>query len=78
MAPPLAHSIKEANILMLMVGALLMLTVRNIIVSIDYIRRGRVKYKMLLYVLLASQLCGPIAATSILISSFVPKINCDL
>ncbi|TDL28409.1 hypothetical protein BD410DRAFT_824164 [Rickenella mellea] len=78
MAPPMIQDMRRTNAAMLVLGALLMLSARNILVSTDYIRRGRVKYKMLFYVLLLSQLFPPVSFCTFIFSYFVRHISCRI
>jgi len=75
-APPYLHEVHEANWILLFVGALLMLFIRNSVVSADYIRRNRVKYKGLFYTLLISQLLGVLTFTSEAWVFLSSHVNC--
>ncbi|KZS92931.1 hypothetical protein SISNIDRAFT_89601 [Sistotremastrum niveocremeum HHB9708] len=60
-------------------GALLMLFCRNIITSVSYLRRSNVKRRRLFYLLIASQLCGPICLATLLTSYFYAvHVNCQI
>lgn len=63
---PFIHDLRSANLSLLVTGILAMLFARNIIVSGDYIRRGKVKKKGLFWMLFLSQLVAP--------ASFIPRI----
>jgi hypothetical protein len=77
-APPLLDDITASYALLLFIGALIMLFLRNTIVSADYIRRGRVKYKALFYVLLVSQLMGFVTFVLSATTYFTDDVNCKL
>ncbi|KAH8120095.1 hypothetical protein DFH11DRAFT_1500099, partial [Phellopilus nigrolimitatus] len=74
-APPLFSEVQEGNRLLIFAGMMLMLFLRNTIVSADYIRRGRVRYKGLFYALFISQFLGVV--TFILIAASVLAIHID-
>lgn len=59
-----------------LMGFLLAIFVRNVLVSIDYLRRGRARDKTLFYLLLASQLWGPVAFTAIIVGILSPTASC--
>ena len=75
-APPYLNDVQQGNWIILFTGALLMLFVRNSIVSADYIRRGRVKYKGLFYALLISQLLGVLSFVIMAASFLARQISC--
>ncbi|KLO20574.1 hypothetical protein SCHPADRAFT_12521 [Schizopora paradoxa] len=75
-APPYLEEVHEANWILLLVGALLMLFIRNSIVSADYIRRNRVKYQGLFYTLLISQLLGVLTFTTEAWVFLASHVNC--
>ncbi|KAG5644757.1 hypothetical protein DXG03_007886, partial [Asterophora parasitica] len=55
-APPFVNDLYNANISLLAIGMLTMLFARNIVVSGDYLRRVKVKRKILFYILFISQI----------------------
>jgi hypothetical protein len=55
-----------------------MVFVRNIIVSGDYIRRGKVKKKTLFHVLFLSQILAPITFIPNIMSYFTQRLNCTV
>ncbi|KAF8898592.1 hypothetical protein BD779DRAFT_1666412 [Infundibulicybe gibba] len=55
-----------------------MLFVRNIVVSGDYLRRGRVKKKVLFYVLFISQMLAPIGLIPVIMSYFTTYMDCTV
>lgn len=77
-APPYLAEVHEANWILLLVGALLMLFIRNSVVSADYIRRNRVKYKGLFYTLLISQLLGVLTFTAEAWVFLASQVNCKV
>ena len=60
----------------LLTGFLLALFLRNIIVSVQYIWRGKVKNKLLFYLLLVSQALAPFSVVPIIVSFFVDVPHC--
>lgn len=77
-AQPLLDDIKASYGLLLFIGALMMLFLRNVIVSADYIRRGRVRYKTLFYVLLVSQIMGFVTFILSATTYFMNDVNCRM
>ncbi|KAF9456544.1 hypothetical protein BDZ94DRAFT_1275389 [Collybia nuda] len=75
-APPFIQDLVGANISLLVTGFIAMLFVRNIIVTGDYIRRGKVKNKTLFHILFLSQILAPISFVPIIISYFNQLLNC--
>ncbi|KAG8961573.1 hypothetical protein FRC03_005214 [Tulasnella sp. 419] len=61
---------------MIIMGFLLCLFIRNFIVSIDYLRRGRAKDKTLFYLLAGSQICGPPAFMAIVVGLISDHTDC--
>ena len=61
---------------MILAGFLLCVFLRNVFVSIDYLRRGKAKDKTLFYILLASQLWGPVAFISIIVGMMEDHVSC--
>ncbi|KAF8078473.1 hypothetical protein FPV67DRAFT_1648275 [Lyophyllum atratum] len=78
LAPPFLDDLNGANISLLVNGMLTMLFVRNIFVSGDYLRRGKVKRKTLFYILFLSQILAPISLVPVIMSSFNQSINCTV
>ena len=76
LAEPFLTDIRVSNMDLLMIGIMLTLFVRNVIVSADYIRRGRVRYKALFYVLLITQLLGLLCFLAKLVPFFIHSTNC--
>ncbi|CAA7266577.1 unnamed protein product [Cyclocybe aegerita] len=76
LAPPFYEDLTNANLGLLMTGALAVVFLRNIIVSGDYLRRGKVKKKNLFYILFLSQLLAPVAFVPIILSYFTQRISC--
>ena len=60
--PPTEAKLNESNTFFILNGAILMLYLRNTLVSLRYIRRTRIKHKGLFYVLFLSQLLGLLSA----------------
>lgn len=75
-AGPYLSEIQQGNWLLLFIGMLLMLFLRNSVVSVDYIRRVRVKRKGLFYALLISQLLGVVTFISLAASFLASTVNC--
>ncbi|KAF9475613.1 hypothetical protein BDN70DRAFT_883492 [Pholiota conissans] len=74
---PFNSDLRDANVGLLIMGALTMVFARNIFVSGDYIRRGKVKKKMLFYVLFLSQILAPVSLAPIILTYFSQKISCN-
>lgn len=72
------QDLMDANIGLLVMGALAMVFTRNIIVSGDYIRRGRVKKKVLFYVLFLSQILAPVSLGPVIASSLGQDTSCTV
>ena len=72
------QDLTESYIGLFVIGALAMVFTRNIFVSGDYIRRGKVKKKMLFYVLFLSQILAPVSLTPVILSYFDPKTPCNV
>ncbi|KAJ6627130.1 hypothetical protein B0H10DRAFT_1995557 [Mycena sp. CBHHK59/15] len=62
---------------LLVTGMLATLFLRNILVSFDYIRRGKMKRKTLFYLLLCSQLLA-LGLVPLLTSYFSQRLNCTM
>lgn len=77
-APPFIQDLAGANISLLVTSFIAMLFVRNIIVTGDYIRRGKVKNKTLFHILFLSQVLAPISFVPIIISYFNQFLNCTM
>jgi hypothetical protein len=77
-APPFIQDLAGANVSLLVTGMLTMLFVRNIIVSGDYIRRGKVKNKILFHILFLSQILAPVSFVPIIMSYFNQFLNCTM
>jgi hypothetical protein len=75
-APPLMHDLNDVHILLIWTGALCAFFIMNIITVIRYIHRAKVKDKTLFYILLASQIAGPIAFIPFIVSIFDQSSNC--
>ncbi|KDR85136.1 hypothetical protein GALMADRAFT_233779 [Galerina marginata CBS 339.88] len=76
--PPFNQDQLDANLSLLVTGALAMVFARNIVVSGDYIRRGKVKKKTLFHVLFLSQILAPVAFIPIIMSYFSQRMHCTL
>jgi hypothetical protein len=76
--PALTNDLRAASIDLLFTAALAMLFLRNIAVAIDYLRRGKNRNKILLYLLFASQALAPAAFVPLLLSFFNQYVNCTL
>ncbi|EGO25424.1 hypothetical protein SERLADRAFT_437173 [Serpula lacrymans var. lacrymans S7.9] len=75
-APPFVHDLSITNITLILIGILLALFVRNIIVSVTYIYRGRFKNKALLYTLLCSQLLALPCFIPLIVAQFDRDVDC--
>ncbi|KAF9532070.1 hypothetical protein CPB83DRAFT_56466 [Crepidotus variabilis] len=78
LAAPYLEDLFESNLGLLVVSALALLFLRNIIVSGDYLRRGKIKKKGLFYALFISQLFGIGTFVPLLSSYFSEICNCTL
>ncbi|EAU92855.2 hypothetical protein CC1G_03642 [Coprinopsis cinerea okayama7 len=74
--PPFSEDLFNASFSLFVLGALSAVFIRNIITSADYIRRGKVKKKILFYLLLTSQLVAPVSLTPLVLSYFWESIDC--
>ncbi|EJD04180.1 uncharacterized protein FOMMEDRAFT_167420 [Fomitiporia mediterranea MF3/22] len=75
-ADPYIAGVRRGDWTLLFSGMMLMLFIITSIVSADYIRRGRVKYKGLFYALLISQLCGVVSFALTAATVLATGINC--
>lgn len=75
---PYLHNLKNTYSSLIFLSVLTAVFFRNILVSGDYIRRGKVKKKSLFYLLFASQLLGPVVLLPFLISYTHDSVNCTL
>lgn len=75
---PYNQDLADANLSLFVMGILAMIFARNIFVSGDYIRRGKVKKKTLFHVLFISQMLAPIAFVPIVLSYYTQHINCTM
>lgn len=73
---PFYQDLYDANLTLLVTGALAIVFIRNIIVSADYLRRGKVKKKTLFYMLFLSQVLAPISFVPIILSYFTQLLHC--
>jgi hypothetical protein len=76
--PPYTHDLMGAYKNLIFLSVLTIVFFRNILVSGDYIRRGKVKKKGLFYLLFASQILGPVALLPLLIAYFHDSIDCTV
>lgn len=76
LTPPFNRDIADSNLSLLVTGALAIVFARNIIVSGDYVRRGKVKKRFLFYVLFLSQILSPIAFVPVILSYFSQTLHC--
>lgn len=76
--PALTADLWNANLNLLLIAALAMLSFRNVAVAIDYLRRGKMKNKILFYLLFASQSLAPASLIPLLLSFFNQYINCTV
>jgi hypothetical protein len=76
--PPYLHSLKNTYSNLIFLSVLTAVFFRNILVSGDYIWRGKVKKKSLFYLLFASQLLGPVDLLPSLISYTHDSVNCTV
>ncbi|TFK57312.1 hypothetical protein OE88DRAFT_1730691 [Heliocybe sulcata] len=67
----------RANGLLFAMGAFLAFFTRNIVASIGYVRRGRVKHKYLFHALLLSQILGPVGLLPMIVSYF-HALDCNV
>ncbi|KAF8973889.1 hypothetical protein BDZ97DRAFT_403352 [Flammula alnicola] len=78
LTPPFHQDLINSNLGLVLAGALATVFARNILVSGDYIRRGKVKKKTLFYVLFLSQILAPVAIVPIILSYFTQQMSCTL
>lgn len=78
LTPPYSQDIIDSNLSLLVTGALAVVFTRNIIVSGDYLRRGRVKKRSLFYVLFLSQILAPLAFIPVILSYFNRRLHCTM
>ncbi|KAG6832468.1 hypothetical protein H0H92_001514 [Tricholoma furcatifolium] len=74
--PPFIEDLSGANLTLLVNGMLLMLFIRNILVSGDYLRRVKVKKKTLFHLLFVSQILAPLGLVPMIMSSFNQSLHC--
>ncbi|KAH6917247.1 hypothetical protein BKA70DRAFT_1395109 [Coprinopsis sp. MPI-PUGE-AT-0042] len=77
-APPYDQDFLNANLNLFVLGAVAAVFIRNILASVSYLRRGKVKRKTLFYLLLFSQLLAPFSLTPVIISHFWNGLGCNL
>lgn len=77
-AQPLMDDIRFSAVGTLIAGMLITLFIRNLFVSGDYMRRAKVKNKILFYTLFVSQLLGAFTLVPIFISEFDLTSDCTL
>lgn len=76
--PPYDVDSFNASMNLFVLGAASAVFIRNILASISYLRRGKVKKKTLFYLLLFSQLLAPLSLTPVIISHFWTGLGCNL
>ena len=76
--PPYLSHLKYAHTNIIFLSVLTALFFRNILISGDYIRRGKIKKKGLFYLLFASQLLGPVVLLPQLLAYFHSAVNCSV
>ncbi|KAJ1311636.1 hypothetical protein OPQ81_010112 [Rhizoctonia solani] len=74
--PLYAQSATDEHIRIFITGALLMLFIRNILVSIDYLRRTSSRDRTLFWLLLISQMWGPVRFIPVAAGFFNRAANC--
>ncbi|KAI0274625.1 hypothetical protein BC834DRAFT_848964 [Gloeopeniophorella convolvens] len=77
-ASPLVEDAKEAATLLLLLGAYVMLIVRNIFISSGYLRRMKVEKKGLFYILFASQVMALAPWTTWVLGFFSQTVDCTM
>lgn len=77
-APPYDQDFLNANLNLFVLGAVAAVFIRNILASVSYLRRGKVKKKTLFYLLLFSQLLAPLSLIPVIISYFWDGLSCNL
>ncbi|ETW87305.1 hypothetical protein HETIRDRAFT_166842 [Heterobasidion irregulare TC 32-1] len=75
-APPFLQDLKVAFASLLLMGAYLLLSIRNIIVSFRFIRRMKVKNKDLFYMLFASQVLSLVIWIPLVVAMFDTALDC--
>lgn len=76
--PPYLSDLQNAYTNIIFLSVLVVVFFRNILVSGDYIRRGKIKKKGLFYLLFTSQLLGPVVLLPQLIAYFHPAVDCTV
>lgn len=75
---PLMHDLRLSLVGTLVAGMLTALFTRNLFVSGDFMRRAKVKSKILFYTLFVSQLLGAFTLIPFIISEFDSAFDCTL
>ncbi|KAH7915378.1 hypothetical protein BJ138DRAFT_1055011 [Hygrophoropsis aurantiaca] len=77
-APPFIHDVQLSYSSLIVGVVILMIFLRNIIVSAGYIWRGNIKKKGLLYTLFLSQIFGPSALIPMVVVQFHRSMQCSV
>lgn len=75
-ATPLIADIRSANVQLGLMSALAMFFLVSTMVSLQYLRRGKVKRKLLFYLFFISQVSGLASIVTIIIPSFNQFVSC--
>lgn len=75
-ATPLIADIRSANIQLSLMSALAMFFLVTSVISMQYLRRGKIKTKVLFYILLASQVLGLVSILMVIIPFYNQFIDC--
>ena len=75
-ASPLIADLRSANVQLAVMSALAMFFLVTTVLSIQYLRRGKIKKKTLFYILLASQVLGLVSIITIIVPFFNQFISC--
>lgn len=78
LTPPYFSHLRNAYTNIIFLSVLAVVFFRNILVSGDYIRRGKIKKKGIFYLLFASQLLGPVVLLPQLVAYFHPAVDCSV
>ena len=75
-APPLIADLRSANVQLSLMSALAMFFLVTTMLSIQYLRRGKIKKKILFYIFSASQALGLASIITIIVPFFNQFVSC--
>lgn len=76
-ATPFIADLRGANLLLILLSAAAMFFTMNTFTAVSFLRRGKIKNKSLLYLLLVSQVLGIPAMISLMVTFFDQFANCN-